>query len=132
MRSLKTIGIYFLAAGLIFILAFAKQGNGLKLKEFAQKIKETPTAQVVDVRTPEEFSEGYISGAVNIDWNNDRFAEQVSKIDKDKPTFVYCHSGRRSSSAAEKMRAMGFKEVYELSGGIQSWRSTGLPIKHDK
>ena len=129
MTSLKNIAICILAAGLIFMLACAKHGNTLKAEEFAQKIKETPKAQVVDVRTSEEFADGYIAGAVNIDWNNDNFSQQISKMDKNEPTFVYCHSGRRSSAAAEKMRAMGFEEVYELSGGIQSWRSAGLPVK---
>lgn len=129
MKSLRSIGLYILAAGLIFTLAFVKQSNGLKAKEFAQKIKATPGAQVIDVRTPEEFNTGYITGAINIDWNNDNFDRRIAKVDKNKPTFVYCRSGRRSADAAKAMREMGFKEVYELSGGIQSWESAGLPVK---
>jgi rhodanese-related sulfurtransferase len=129
MKSVKSIGLYILAAGLIFMLAFVRQSNGLKAKEFAQKIKATSGAQIIDVRTPEEFSTGYIIGAVNIDWNNDNFDRRITKVDKNKPTFVYCRSGRRSADAAKVMRDMGFKEVYELSGGIQSWESAGLPVK---
>ena len=96
--------------------------------KFAQKIKATAGAQVVDVRTPEEFSEGYLKGAVNINWNEDDFETNVAKLDKNKPAFVYCRVGKRSSAAAKKMRDMGFKEVYELDGGILDWEAEHLPL----
>lgn len=132
MRLLKSIGLYIISAILIFTFAFAKQGNSLKPKEFEQKIKAIPNAQVIDVRTPGEFKTGYIAGAVNIDWNSHHFDEQISKIDKKRPTFVYCRSGKRSADAAEEMREMGFEHVYELSGGIQAWEFSEMPIKKDK
>lgn len=132
MRIFKSIGLYIIAAILIFTFAFAKQGNSLKPKEFAQKIKATPGAQIVDVRTPGEFSTGYIAGAINVDWNSGTFDTEISRVDKTKPTFVYCRSGKRSADAAEEMREMGFKEVYELSGGIQAWEFSEMPMKKDK
>lgn len=131
-RTLKSIGLYIISAILIFTFAFAKQGNTLKPKEFAQKIKATPNAQVIDVRTPGEFKTGFIEGAVNIDWNGGDFDTHISTVDKNKPTFVYCRSGKRSADAAEEMREMGFKEVYELSGGIQAWEFSEMPIKKPK
>lgn len=131
-KFLKSNGIYLLAGVLIFVYAFSRQGEGLSAAEFAKKIKETVNAQVVDVRTPEEFAEGYIDNAKNIDWNNDNFEKKINNLDKDKPTFVYCQSGNRSSSAARKMREMGFTNVYELSGGIRSWRSADLPLLSGK
>lgn len=105
------------------------QTNQTKLSatEFAAKIKEVPTAPVIDVRTPEEFSKGHLQNALNFDWNGNDFDNQIATLDKSKPVFVYCLSGGRSSSAASQMRSSGFKEVYELEGGIMKWRAANLP-----
>jgi thioredoxin 1 len=99
----------------------------LSATEFAEKIKQTPEAVVVDVRTPREFSNGHLKDALNCNWNGSEFDSQISTIDKSKPVFVYCMSGARSASAARKMRAGGFKTVYELDGGILKWRAANLP-----
>jgi thioredoxin len=81
----------------------------------------------VDVRTPGEFSKGHLVNAQNIDYNGDNFKQEISKVDKTKPVYVYCLSGGRSGNAAREMRAMGYKEVYELDGGILKWRAANLP-----
>ncbi|MFI5131135.1 MAG: thioredoxin domain-containing protein [Chitinophagales bacterium] len=95
--------------------------------EFAEKIKELPAGQIIDVRTPEEFSRGHLQNASNIDWNEKDFNKQISSLDKSRPVFVYCLSGGRSSSAAHKMRSEGFEEVYELDGGMMKWRAANFP-----
>jgi len=105
--------------------------TNLSATEFAHKIKELPTAPIVDVRTPDEFSKGHLQKALNYDWNGKEFDKQIASLDKSKPVFVYCLSGGRSSSAANKMRSDGFKEVYELSGGIMKWRAANLPETTD-
>lgn len=76
---------------------------------------------VVDVRTPEEFNEGHIEGALNINLNDDAFSEQIAKLDKDKTVLVYCRSGKRSSAAANEMLKLGFQQIYDLDGGITNW-----------
>lgn len=101
--------------------------TNLSAIEFADKIKEQSTATVLDVRTPSEFSKGHLVNALNYDWNGNEFEKQISQLDKSKPVFVYCLSGGRSSSAANKMRSDGFKTVYELDGGIMKWRGANLP-----
>ncbi len=101
--------------------------TSLSASEFSEKIKQTPKAPVIDVRTPDEFSKGHLKSAKNININGNDFNQQISKIEKSKPVFVYCLSGARSSSAASYMRSSGFKEVYELSGGIMKWRAANLP-----
>lgn len=106
-------------------------GNNLSAIEFSEKTKTLPTAPIIDVRTPDEFAKGHLVNAKNIDWNGNDFDAQISKLDKTKPVFVYCLSGGRSSSAASKMRADGFKEVYELNGGIMKWRGSNLPETTD-
>lgn len=100
--------------------------------EFAAKMKTIPTAPLIDVRTPDEFSEGHLQNAKNIDWNSDNFDNQIVALDKSRPVFVYCLSGNRSRAAADRMRAVGFKEVYEMQGGITKWKNAGLPITTGK
>lgn len=101
--------------------------TNLSATEFSEKIKQHSDAPIVDVRTPEEFEKGHLVNAKNIDWNNDNFDSEIVHLDKSKPVLVYCLSGGRSSAAAEKMRNDGFKEVYELKGGIMKWRASNLP-----
>lgn len=100
-------------------------------QEFELKLKQSVNAIVLDVRTPEEFASGHIAKARNIDWNGDNFERQLVQLDKTKPIFVYCLRGSRSASAAAKMRAIGFKQVYELDGGIAKWQSAKLPVTND-
>lgn len=95
--------------------------------EFADKIKELPSAPILDVRTPDEFSGGHIENALNYNWKGSEFDKQIAPLDKSKPVFIYCLSGGRSSAAATKMRTDGFVEVYELSGGMMNWRSQNMP-----
>jgi len=94
---------------------------------FAEKINQTPNAQIVDVRTIGEFSQGHISNAQNIDVRSSDFQQNVAKLDKNKAVFVYCLSGGRSASAMNILSSMGFKEIYNLSKGIISWRAANLP-----
>lgn len=95
--------------------------------EFAEKIKTQTAVTLIDVRTPDEFSKGHLENAKNIDWRSNDFSKQVESLDKSKPVLVYCLSGGRSASAASAMREAGFKEVYELDGGIMKWRGANLP-----
>ena len=99
----------------------------LSATEFATKIKELPTATIVDVRTPGEFSQGHIANAKNYNWRGDDFEKQISPLDKSKPVLVYCLIGGRSAKAANLMRSEGFTTVYELVGGMLSWRDASLP-----
>jgi thioredoxin len=105
--------------------------TNLSAIEFAEKLKEMPTATIIDVRTTDEFSKGHLANANNYDWNGNEFDKQIAPLDKSKPVFVYCLSGGRSSSAASKMRSEGFKTVYELDGGIMKWRGANLPETTD-
>lgn len=119
----------------VLLLAFSSCTNGQKTEntnltpsEFSEKLKETPEAQLVDVRTPGEVAGGFIDHAVNIDYNGADFESKIAKLDKSKPVFVYCLSGGRSGSAASDMRSMGFKTVYELEGGIMKWNAAKMPL----
>jgi thioredoxin len=101
--------------------------TNLSASDFANRIKEFPATTILDVRTPGEFAKGHIPNAVNYDWKGDEFEHQIAPLDKSKPVLIYCLSGGRSSAAAAKMRTEGFKEVWELDGGIMKWRSAKFP-----
>lgn len=99
----------------------------LSVEEFEAKYKATENAILLDVRTPEEVAEGKIPGAKNIVWD-DSFAEKLSTLEN-KPLFIYCGSGIRSAKAAAILREKGYKDVFELDGGIKSWREAGKSIE---
>lgn len=78
--------------------------------------------QLIDVRTPEEFSELNIKGAVNIDFFSDDFEQKVQQLNKQQPVYVYCRSGKRSYKAAQKFETLGFTQIYDLKGGSTDWQ----------
>lgn len=110
----------------------AKEVERVAPSVFAEKIKATPNAQIIDVRTPGEFSGEHLDNARNINWNGDDFDRQASKLDKSRPVFVYCKIGGRSADAAQKLAEMGFTKIYDLNGGILKWNADGLAEKSDK
>ena len=93
---------------------------------FSVKLQATSKAQLIDVRTPEEFNSKHLENAINIDYNGTTFDTEITKLDKTKPTFVYCLSGGRSSSAVAKMQELGFIELYNMEGGMMKWNALGL------
>ncbi|RYZ21539.1 MAG: thioredoxin [Chitinophagaceae bacterium] len=112
---------------LLLSLPAAAQQAPLGAAVFAQKLTETPGAVLLDVRTPPEFGKGHLPGALNANWNDANFTKQVEALDKATPLFVYCLGGTRSAAAVEKLRALGYSQVFELEGGIMKWRQDGLP-----
>lgn len=124
----KHIALGFVLLALTFNCCTSGLTQGsLSATDFAQKIKVLPVNPIVDVRTAEEFAKGHLLNAQNIDWNSSDFNTQITQLDKSKPVFVYCLSGGRSSSAVKQMYSLGFKQVYELNGGIMKWRGANLP-----
>jgi rhodanese-related sulfurtransferase len=77
--------------------------------------------QLVDVRTPKEYNEGFIKNAKNIDYFSDDFKENMKEFDKEKPLYLYCRSGGRSGKASKILKELGFKEIYDLKGGYLAW-----------
>jgi rhodanese-related sulfurtransferase len=96
------------------------------------KLTNSGSAQLIDVRTPKEFKQGHLNRAKNIDFSSSNFFKDISLLDKEKPVFIYCHSGGRSGKSVNDFLNAGFTEVYDLKGGIVNWKSEGLPIVTDK
>ncbi|MCV9919729.1 MULTISPECIES: thiosulfate sulfurtransferase GlpE [Pseudomonas] len=89
--------------------------------EQAQTLREQG-AVVVDIRDPQAFAAGHISGATHLD--NHSVADFIRNADLDKPTVVVCYHGNSSQSAAAYLVGQGFSEVYSLDGGFELWRGT--------
>ncbi len=98
-----------------------KNYENLSATAFNQLLNEMPNAVLIDVRTPQEFRQGAIENAINIDLMSNDFSQKIAKLPKDKAYFVYCRSGNRSGSACKHLGNNGFEQVYNLSGGIMSW-----------
>ena len=93
----------------------------LSQTDLAAKVAEANVV-LVDVRTPEEVAQGYITGATTfIDFYSDGFQDEIKKLDKSKTYVMYCRSGGRSGKAAQFMVDNGFKTVYNLNGGISNY-----------
>ncbi len=83
---------------------------------------------LLDVRTPGEFKQGHVPGALEIDFLSDDFVDKVSKLDKDTTYLIYCRSGHRSHQAGTKMKELGYK-VVNLEGGFLQWQEEGFEIE---
>ncbi|MEK6648446.1 MAG: rhodanese-like domain-containing protein, partial [Actinomycetota bacterium] len=111
----------------------------LNPQEFSTKVHE-PGVVTLDIRTPDEFADAHIPGAINISLDNkpfthtfaneisNTFKNKVSKLDRSKGYAVYCHFGRRSDLAVLYMKKVGFKHLFHLQNGIVNWIGQGLPV----
>jgi rhodanese-related sulfurtransferase len=85
-----------------------------------------PSRILLDIRTPQEYAEGHIDGAVNIDFYNAGFKKQLAALDPAKTYLLYCRSGNRTRKAAALMGTMGFNQVVVLDNGINDWTANNL------
>ncbi|MFY7911340.1 MAG: thioredoxin domain-containing protein [Emticicia sp.] len=126
MKRFLIISFLFFASN---VFAQNKDKYLLSINDFEAKLREnTGIAQLIDVRTPEEYMRGHLKRAINLNFNDDNFEDIVkTKLDKTRPVFVYCFSGRRSTDAAAFLRDLGYKEVYDMAGGFAKWTSSSKP-----
>ncbi len=96
--------------------------KNLTQEQWSKEVSEDKNSVILDVRTEEEFVEGYIPTAKNIDiYKGQGFLDEVEKLDKSKNYYVYCRSGARSAQACALMNQQGFENAYNLMGGITDW-----------
>ena len=121
--------IFFVA---VLITVNLSQGQAqsqlLDVKSFDTRMASTKDKIVLDVRTNDEYNQGHLENAVMIDYYQPDFKERLAKLDKAKPVFVYCAAGVRSESAAQALVDLGFKQVYDLRGGMNAWKKAKMPI----
>mgnify|MGYP006269157647 CR=1 FL=1 len=97
------------------------QPENVDAAEFARLAEDLADAQLIDVRTPEEYEQGHLDGAQLVDIMDPDFAERIAELDKQRPCLVYCRSGNRSFHAGMFMKQQGFEKVYNLADGILGW-----------
>ena len=85
-------------------------------------------AVLLDIRTPKEYSEVRIDGAINIDFLAPDFANRLADFDPDGTYVIYCRSGNRTTAALEVFADLGFTSVHAVEGGIEAWESAGLAV----
>ncbi|MEX2669274.1 rhodanese-like domain-containing protein [Candidatus Uabimicrobium amorphum] len=95
----------------------------------AQTIMEDSSVVVLDVRTANEYNDGHIKDALNIDIKSENFMDEMQKLDKDTTYVMHCRSGGRSAMALEKVKDFGFKKIYHMDGGMLEWAENNLPIE---
>jgi len=122
----RALSILALAAGAATLstAALADGNRRIAPTALAEQLTHGETAYVLDVRTPEEFAQGHVAGAVNIPVQD--LEARMDVVPDDAEIVVYCHSGRRAAEAASLLREHGHA-VTELDGSILGWRAAGLP-----
>ena len=94
----------------------------IEFEQFQEVVKDQ-SLQLIDVRTPKEYKEGYIALAKNISIKNrKKFKAAVQKLEKEKPIYVYCYSGVRSKRASKILKRLGFKKIVDFKGGWKEWK----------
>ncbi len=94
-----------------------------------EKHRDDNNYVLLDIRTPKEYNEGHIENAHLLDIKSSDFEEKLKNMDKDKEYIIYCKSGMRSDKASKIMTKHGFKNVTNIIGGINKWKSKRLPIE---
>ena len=123
--------LFFAIVTLLSVSAFKQVGESFKsigAQEFKSLLAEKKGV-LIDVRTAIEMGRGKIANAQNIDWFSDDFQTKINSLDKNQAVFIYCAVGGRSLKAMEKLKAAGFKEVYNLNGGIKAWEAAGFAVQ---
>ena len=126
---MNTLNSLMIAIGLLMVgpLANGQQSTTVKevitVTEVKDAMSESDEILLLDVRTPEEYSEGHLPKATNIDFLSDDFQQKVGDLPRDEPVYLYCRSGNRSAKAANLLQEMGFKEIYDMEGGYLAWEA---------
>jgi len=128
----------FIAFLLITMLSCGQQQKeGSTAQDSASKVSLISAAELnkvnkdillIDVRTPGEYASGHLENSINIDYKADNFKDLIGELDPNQEVYVYCKVGGRSARSAKVMKEIGFKKIYDLEGGINSWEKDGFKI----
>jgi rhodanese-related sulfurtransferase len=121
---------FFTSLFILFSFCVFAQIETVSVDEFEKQCIATKNEQLIDVRTSLEYERSHIPGAKNINVRSSDFRSNIELLDKTKPVLIYCAAGPRSKSAAEIFREVGFKTIYELSGGINAWVRAGKNVEN--
>ena len=132
---MKDLGMYKWVISLMLFVGCADstQPNtairDIDVQEAANLLKQDATVVVLDIRTPQEFQQGHIAGAENVDFRSPEFRKKIEELGRDKPYLVHCASGGRSTRSLSVFEELQFKQMYHLEAGINEWIAAGQPVK---
>ncbi|QCC84495.1 rhodanese-like domain-containing protein [Desulfovibrio desulfuricans] len=123
-------GLASALACLILLVAVQAAAKDISVNEAAGLLQNPPQGlTIVDVRTPAEFREGHLAGAVNMDFFGASFDSQILALPKDKPILLYCRTGNRSAGAYDAMEKEGITNILHMNQGVTAWQQAGLPLQ---
>lgn len=105
-----------------------QSGTELNVQEFAKQLQIDSTIQLVDVRTWGEYMTSHLKNASWFDFYKPDFKEKIATLDKSKPVYLYCASGRRSYESMQILNSLGYTKVVHLKGGINAWNGENMPV----
>jgi rhodanese-related sulfurtransferase len=133
--NMKNIALYILLLTLFGCSDYALETGPhfdelsvTKAKQMIENNKGNPKFILLDVRTESEVATGYIENAVMIDFRDPKFAHKIKHLDLYARILVYCGSGIRSGHTCDLLRQSGFKEGYNMLGGIKAWKAAEYPL----
>ena len=130
---MKTRLFFALAVAALCGFAFAdeKKADGAVHVDAngAEKLIKEGKVTIIDVRTPDEYRTGHISGAKVVDFTENDFETEIGKLDRSKSYLVHCASGNRSGKALATFKKLGFAQVYHLDGGMRAWEAASKPVE---
>jgi phage shock protein E len=131
-KSYKMKKLLFVVFATISLTSCSQKNNGYENVDVKQlsTIKSGDGVTILDVRTPQETAQGFVEGATFVNFYDNNFANEVEKLNKENPVYVYCKAGGRSAEASNVLVEKGFKKVYNVQGGFDSWKSNKLPISN--
>lgn len=115
---------------ILFLSSYANASENIQnvsAQEAAVLLNEDKNIVVLDIRTPKEFNEGHIEGAINIDFYANSFEKDIAKLDRNTGYILHCRSGGRSGKSEKLLIELGFTKIYHMNDGFKGWRAANLP-----
>jgi rhodanese-related sulfurtransferase len=123
---MKHIVVLFILS--VVIIASAADVVHVNAAQAAELLAADKAVVVLDVRTADEYAEGHIANARNLDFQEEGFEAAVARLDREAPYLVHCASGGRSTASLAVLKKLGFKRVHHLDGGFNAWRKAGNAV----
>jgi phage shock protein E len=120
--------ICWLTVGLLISFALLAAGPAISPADLAARLQTANPPLVVDVRTPAEFRNGHLAGAINIAHDEIGSRWSALNVGRDDEVILYCGTGRRACNAQQTLEGLGYMHTRTLEGGFEAWAKAGLPI----
>lgn len=125
---MKTLSLLALVASLGLTSVMAADPVDVSVDKAAELLASGEKVTVLDVRTPEEYADGHLKDAVNVNFNGGDFEARIAKLDPEKPYLVHCAAGGRSGKSMELFKKLKFTKIYHLVDGYNGWTDAGKPV----